>query len=73
MRCYTSKKTIVDLKHFRYCSKHYRMLLTLQQEAPNMMLEVNHPGSQALIPIHQLDLEDQLALIGLNPNDAHAV
>jgi hypothetical protein len=73
MRCYTNQKTIVDLKHFRYCSKHYRMLLTLQQEAPNMMLEVNHSERASLIPIHQLDLEDQVALIGLNPNDAHAV
>jgi len=73
MRCYTNKKTIVDLKHFRYCSKHYSMLLTLQQEAPNMMLEVNQPERQGLIPIHQLDLEDQFALIGLNPNDTHAV
>jgi hypothetical protein len=77
MRVYTTRKTIVDLKHFRYCSKHYRMLLTLQQEAPNMMLELKQPFSgqsaTGAIPIHQLDLEDQLALIGLNPNDAHAV
>jgi hypothetical protein len=73
MRVYTTRRTIVDLKHFRYCSKHYRMLLTLQQEAPNLMLEVNTPDRSALIPIHQIDLEDQYALIGLNPNDAHAV
>lgn len=73
MRVYTTRRTIVDLKHFRYCSKHYSMLLTLQQEAPNLMLEVGNAGKQALIPIHQIDLEDQLAVIGLNPNDAHAV
>jgi hypothetical protein len=73
MRAFTTKRTIVDIKHFRYCSKHYGMLLSLQQETPNLMLEVNASERGALIPIHQLDLEDQVALIGLNPNDAHAV
>jgi hypothetical protein len=73
MRVYTTLKTIIDLKHFRYCAKHYRMLLTLQQEAPNLMLEFGGVGRAGLIPIHQIDLEDQFALISLNPNDAHAV
>lgn len=72
MKVYTNNKRIVDLKHFRYCSKHYRMLVNLQQEAPNLMLELNTP-ERSFIPIHQVDFEDQLALIGLNPNDAHAI
>ena len=73
MRVYTSRKTIVDLKHFRYCAKHYGMLLTLQQETPNLMLEVNDLERRSFIPIHQLDLDDRFSVIRLNPNDTHAV
>ena len=62
MRVYTSRKTIVDLKHFRYCAKHYGMLLTLQQETPNLMLEVNDLERRSFIPIHQLDLEESCLL-----------
>jgi hypothetical protein len=73
MRVFTTKKSIVDLKHFRYCAKHYDMLLTLQQETPNLMLEVNQQNQRAFVPIHQLDLDDPRSVSGLNPNDAHAV
>jgi hypothetical protein len=72
MRVRTQRKDIVDIKHFRYCTKHYGLLVWLQNETPNLLLEVNGGMERSFIPIHQLDFEDQLAVIGLNPNDPHA-
>ncbi|MBI5537767.1 MAG: hypothetical protein HY898_33895 [Deltaproteobacteria bacterium] len=69
MRVSTYRNKIVDLKHFRYCVRHYGMLVTLQHETPNLMLEVDDSNGRSFIPIHQIDLEDQTAIITLNPND----
>ena len=69
MRVYTYKKTIVDIRHFRFCSKHYQLLLTLQREMPNMLLESAAADGQKFIPIHTLNLEDQIAIRDLNPNE----
>jgi hypothetical protein len=73
MRVYTNRNSIVDLKHFRYCTKHYGMLLALQHEAPNLKLEVAvEPGRSTFIPIHELNFDDYLAVNRLNPSDPHS-
>jgi hypothetical protein len=69
MRVFTNRQEIVELKHFRYCTGHYQMLLTLQQEAPNMLLEIRGDKGREFVPIHRLDLDDQFAMIDLNPGD----
>ena len=69
MRVHTQRRDIVDIKHFRYCARHYGMLVALQQELPNLLLEIDGNAKRAFIPIHQLDFEDQSAVIALNPNE----
>ena len=69
MRVFTNRKQIVDLKHFRYCTGHYHILLELQQETPNMLLELCGHDARTFVPIHQLDLDDRLGMITLNPGD----
>jgi hypothetical protein len=69
MRVHTQRHDIVDIKHFRYCARHYGMLVALQQELPNLLLEIQGSPQRAFIAIHQLDFENQSAVIALNPND----
>ncbi|MFA6446995.1 MAG: hypothetical protein WCW31_01925 [Patescibacteria group bacterium] len=70
MRIYTHQHTIVDVKHFRFCAKHYNLLLVLQQEMPNLCLEVvSAEGAPFRLPIHKLNLENQEDIRRLNPNE----
>ena len=66
MRVYTYKQTIVNLRHFKFCSKHMEMLIMLQHELPNIRLELDTPEGHEYIPIHELNLEDARVVRQLN-------
>ena len=71
MRVYTSKKSIVNIKHFHFCTKDYTTLLALQNDHPNLALEVdNGDAFSTYIRINQIDLENRLELMALNAHEA---
>jgi len=64
------RKTVVTLRHFRYCSKHIAILMQLQAETPSLELYCESPEArtQIVLVAHlELDHED---LRFLNPSAA---
>lgn len=62
------KKTIVKLKHFRFCHSHFILLCGLQHETPNLPLEIDGNGfSRQFVPVHSIDLDifQQLSLYNI--------
>lgn len=71
MRVYTTKHSIVKLKHFQYCKPNYNRLLDLQQVVPNLPLEIETDSvGRKFVPICELDLEKFSSILALNPCDA---
>jgi hypothetical protein len=73
MRVRLQDKRIVRLKHFRLVHPHYILLCGLQQEVPNMLLEIepiSPGGKREFVPIHAIDLDrfQELTLLNL-PGD----
>lgn len=68
MRVFTIHHKIVDIKHFKFCTKDYNMLLELQRDHPNLPLETE---INEYIRINQLDLENRAELMTLNASDAN--
>ncbi len=71
MRVYTTKKTIVNLKHFQCCAAHVNALLNLQQMTPNLPLEIDSNDQyKRYIPIHEVYLERDSDILVLNAQEA---
>jgi len=71
MRVFTNKNAIANLKHFKYCLKNYERLLDLQQEVPNLPLEIeSETAYKRYIPISSLNLEKFSEILNLNAHDA---
>ncbi len=64
---------LVVLKHFQFTYKAFALLLSIQQEAPNLLLEIEQTEYPTradelhkFVPAHSLCLEDFRALRTIN-------
>lgn len=63
-------KTVVTLKHFRYCHQHRELLVAIQRDVENLELVITtSDGARAVVPAFRLNL-DQEELRFLNPSEA---